>query len=158
LKGGLPLHSSAISYKNRGFAFVGPSGAGKSTIANLLVSPGQLLNDDFSIILPHRINSYRIYSTPFAKREILIKSVNRSAKLETIYFVKQGINNTIDNLSLKKKFVLLLGQSFIFSLVNYFGNKIFDNGEKIVSKVECKQLSFVNDKTIRPFIFQYAEG
>jgi hypothetical protein len=155
LKGGLPFHSSAIAFHNYGIAFTGPSGAGKSTIAKLLASQGQLLNDDFNIILPHGKNIYRIYSTPFAKQEMLKNCVNYGTKLHTIFFIEKGMINTIEDLSFKKKFILLLKQTFIFSLSDFFGNKILDNAEKICKKVECKQLHFTRDGSIRPYLCGY---
>jgi hypothetical protein len=155
LEGGLPFHSSAIAFGECGIAFSGPSGAGKSTISKLLASQGQLLNDDFNIILPHGKNVYKIYSTPFAKQEMLINCVNRGAKLHTIFFIEKGLTNAIEDLSFKKKFILLLKQTFIFSLSGFFGNKILDNAEKICKKVECKQLHFTKDGSIRPFLCRY---
>ena len=157
LKGGLPFHSSAIAFGDAGIAFSGPSGAGKSTIAKLLVSPGQLLNDDFNIILPHRKNACKIYSTPFTQPETLKKCVNRGAKLRTIFFIEKSPTNKIENLSFKNKYILTLGQTFMFPLSDFFGKKILDNAERVCESVECKRLHFKNDEAIRPFIYHYAE-
>jgi len=157
-KGGLPFHSSAIAFGERGIAFSGPSGAGKSTIADLLVSPWQLLNDDFNIILPYRESAYKIYSTPYTKRKTLKKCVNRGANLRTIFFIEKSKTNTIENLPFKNKYIFTLAQTFMFPLSDFFGKKILDNAERLCASVECKRLHFKNDETIRPFIFRHAGG
>ncbi|MGB7569412.1 MAG: hypothetical protein WBM07_16235 [Chitinivibrionales bacterium] len=158
LKGGLPFHSSAIAFGERGIAFSGPSGAGKSTIARLLVSPGQLLNDDFNIILPYRESAYKIYSTPYAERKTLKKCVNRGVDLRTIFFIEKSTTNTIENLPFKNKYISTLAQTFMFPLSDFFGKKILDNAERLCASVECKRLHFKNDETIRPFIYHHAGG
>ena len=158
LKGGIPLHSSAIAFGDRGIAFSGPSGGGKSTIANLLISSGQLLNDDFNVILPHKKKAYAIYSTPFTKKEALQNCIKRGVMLATIFFIEKSLTNAIENLSFKYKYIYLLGQTFIFPLSDFFGQKILDNAERLCGSVECKRLHFKNDETIRPFIYHHAGG
>jgi hypothetical protein len=164
LKGGLPFHSSAIAFGDRGIAFSGPSGAGKSTIATLLNSPAmssemsQLLNDDFNVILPHGKKGYRIYSTPFTHSKMLKRCVNRGADLRTIFFVEKSLANTIENLSFKNKYISTLGQTFIFPLSDFFGRKILDNAEHLCRTVDCRRLHFKNDGSIRSFLYRYAGG
>jgi hypothetical protein len=158
LKGGLPFHCSAIAFGDRAMAFSGPSGAGKTTIAKLLAKPGQLLNDDFNIILPHVKNVYAIYSTPFAKLKTLKKCVNRDAELRTIFFIEKSGANSIENLPFKNKYVFTLAQTFMFPLSDLFGKKILDNAEQLCKNVECKRLYFKNDEEIRPFLHRYAGG
>jgi Cdc6-like AAA superfamily ATPase len=164
LKGGLPFHSSAMVFGDQGIVFSGPSGAGKSTIAKLLVSQASsskaipLLNDDFNIILPRGKNSYGIYSTPFTQTETLKKCVRRDAELHTIFFIEKGMTNIIENLSFKNKYILVLGQTFIFPTSDFFARKILDNAEKICSTVECRRLFFRNDRSFVPFIDRYAKG
>lgn len=155
LKGGIPFHCSAIAFGDRGIAFSGPSRAGKSTIAELLSVPGQLLNDDFNIILPGRKNTYRIYSTPFARLETLKKCVNRGVDLHTIFFIEKSTGNAIENLPFKNKYIFTLAHSFIFPLSDFFGSKILDNAERLCRCVECKRLYFHNDRAIRPFMYRY---
>ena len=157
-KGGLPFHSSAIAFGDCGIAFSGPSSAGKSTIANLLISPGELLNDDFNIILPHLKNRYRIYATPFAHEKTLKKCVNRSANLQLIFFIEKNSSNKIEELLIKKKHLLMLGQTLFLPLSDFYWNKIFENTERLCKSVDCKLLYFQNNKTIRPLIYRYAKG
>ena len=175
-KGGLPFHCSAIAFGDRGTAFSGPSGAGKSTIAKLLISSesssktassskaasssqtAQLLNDDFNIILPRGKNSYRIYSTPFTQPETLKKCVKGGAELRTIFFIEKGMTNIIENLSFKNRYILVLGQTFIFPLSDFIGRKILDNAERLCRNVECRRLRFKNDGSFRMFLDRYAKG
>jgi hypothetical protein len=181
-KGGLPFHCSAIAFGDRGIAFSGPSGAGKSTIAKLLVSPessskaasssemaksskaatslqtAQLLNDDFNIILPSGKKSYRIFSTPFTQPETLKKCVKGGAELRTVFFIEKSTANIIENLSFKNKYILVLGQTFIFPLSDSIGRKILDNAERLCGNVECLRLRFKNDGSFRKFMDRYAKG
>jgi hypothetical protein len=158
LKGGLPFHSSALAFGNRGIAFSGPSGAGKTTIAKQLGSPWQLLNDDFNIILPQRKKGYGIHSTPFTQRETLKRCVKRSVELRSIFFIEKHETNTIQSLSFKERYILLLGQTYIFPMTDYVGRKILDNAEKICTQVECGRLLFNNNGSVRPFMRDYAGG
>jgi hypothetical protein len=158
LEGGLPFHCSAIAFGDRGVAFSGPSRAGKSTIAELLATQGQLLNDDFNVILPHGKNAFKIYSTPFAHLEMLKKCVNRGADLRTIFFIEKSTANEIETLSFKNKYIFALAHSFIFPLSDFFGNKILDNAERLCKSVECKRLYFNNSGAIRPFMYHYTKG
>jgi hypothetical protein len=155
LKGGLPFHCSAIAFGDRGIAFSGPSRAGKSTIAELLAMPGQLLNDDFNIILPYRKKTYRIHSTPFARLETLKKCVNRGVDLRMIFFIEKSAGNAIENLLFKNKYIFTLSHSFIFPLSDFFGSKILNNAEHLCKSVECKRLYFNNNGAIRPFMYRY---
>jgi hypothetical protein len=154
-KGGLPFHSSAMAFGNRGIAFSGRSGAGKTTIAKLLVMPGQLLNDDFNVILPGRKGAYKIYSTPFAHPETLKSCVNRGAELRRIFFIEKSQTNKIENLSFRNKYILTLGQTLILPLSDFVGKKILNNAERLCGNVECKRLYFNNDGSIRPFMYRY---
>jgi hypothetical protein len=164
LKGGLPFHSSAIAFGDRGIAFSGPSGAGKSTIATLLDSPAmssktaQLLNDDFNVILPYGRMGYRIWSTPFTHSKTLKRCVKRGVDLRTIFFIEKSTTNKIEDLSFKNKYVLALGQIFIFPLSDFFGKKILDNAERLCRTVACRRLHFRNDGSIRSFLYRYAGG
>jgi hypothetical protein len=156
LKGGLPFHSSAISFGNCGIAFSGPSGAGKTTIAKLLISPGELLNDDFNILLPCKKNGYKIYSTPFTKT--LKNCFSRSVKLRAVFFLEKGTINKIETLPFKNKFLFTVKQTVMFPLSDYLGNKILDNVENICAVIEFNRLRFVNNKSIRPFIYRFVGG
>lgn len=156
LKGGLPFHSSAISFGNCGIAFSGPSGAGKTTIAKLLISPGQLLNDDFNILLPCKKNGYKIYSTPFTKT--LKNCSSRSVKLRAIFFLEKGTANGIESLPFKNKFLFAVKQTVMFPLSAYLGGKILDNAESICTAIEFKRLHFVNNESVRPFIYRFVGG
>jgi GTPase SAR1 family protein len=158
LKGGLPFHSSAIAFGDRGIAFSGPSGAGKSTLANMLVSPAQLLNDDYNIILPLSKKTFGIYSTPFTTKETPPKCVKRGVHLRTIFFIEKSPVNKIEDLPFNKKYLRVLGQTFILSLSDFFGKKILDNAGHLCECVECKRLCFNNDGSIRPFMYRYAGG
>ncbi|MBD3385521.1 hypothetical protein GF407_11420 [candidate division KSB1 bacterium] len=62
--GALPVHASAVSYKNRGYLFTGPSGAGKTTIA--LLSMGisdSILHDEKIFVLPEN-GTYQLVGSP----------------------------------------------------------------------------------------------
>jgi hypothetical protein len=158
-KGGLPVHSSALCCKGKGYMFSGPSGAGKSTIArNLLLPPWQLFSDDLNIVLPGPRKTFRVYSTPFAQLNTLPNCVNGSANLQSIFFLEKSSRNRMENLAFKKKYVLLLGQTYILPLSNNFGTMILDNAEKICSHVECKRLFCVNNGSIRLYLNHYIRG
>lgn len=61
-RGSIPIHGSALYYKDRGILVVGDSGAGKSTLASALVNRGaQLLSDD---VIPMIIKDGIYYAVP----------------------------------------------------------------------------------------------
>lgn len=64
-RGGLCVHSAAVSRNGQGFLFLGDSGAGKSTTARLSVEAGCLaLGDDLNFILSHEKHGYSLAASP----------------------------------------------------------------------------------------------
>ena len=68
-RGGLPLHSSSVFKDDSALVFFGRSGIGKTTIAGLMREKSwSLLNDEYNLLMPSG-DTYRIFSTPFTKRD-----------------------------------------------------------------------------------------
>jgi len=146
-KGGLPLHSSAVSKNGNGIAFYGPSGVGKSTIAGLLSPDWKMLNDDVTFIVPYK-GGYRMYSTPFiapGKYEQISKG---AAKLLALFLIHKQNSNSFFEMTIQEKIFSLTSSMFALPLSDSFSQKMLRNIEMFCKKVIVQKLSFKNDISI----------
>lgn len=75
-RGMIPIHGSALYYKNRGILVVGDSGAGKSTLACALINRGaKLVSDDVISVIKVDNQYFAVPSVPLQKlsRESMTK-------------------------------------------------------------------------------------
>jgi hypothetical protein len=112
--GALPVHASAISYKNRGYLFTGPSGAGKTTIALLSMDiSDSILHDEKIFIIPEN-DSYKLLGSPdynrrrwprdyAEKKEIPEEGIpinpDHKVSLTAVFVLKQNIHDYLRPLS-----------------------------------------------------------
>ncbi len=112
--GAVPVHASAISYKNRGYLFTGPSGAGKTTIALLSMSiSDSILHDEKIFIIPEN-DSYHLLGSPdydhrrwprdyAEKKEIPKEGIpidpDHKVGLTAVFVLKQNIQDYLRPLS-----------------------------------------------------------
>lgn len=101
--GGVMIHSSCISYKDKAILFSADSGTGKSTHTGLwkelYKDDVKFINDDKPII--RLVNDEVIaYGTPWSGKTDLNSNIN--APLKGIVILKRGINNEIRKVSLNE--------------------------------------------------------
>ena len=134
LNGQIPLHASAISYKNDAILFSAPSTTGKSTHTRLwskLFNEVEYINDDKPLIV---IKESGIYATgtPWSGKSVL--NQNKKVKLKSIFFINQSENNKVNELDNKQKLIHLMknihrsinreAQDIAFEKLNILINKI----------------------------------
>jgi len=93
--GYLPIHASAILYRDEVILFSAPSQTGKSTHAKIWMNTFddvELLNDD-KPLLKLEDNQIMVYSSPFSGKTSI--NQNRYAPLKSIIFLRQGLTNIV---------------------------------------------------------------
>ncbi len=79
------VHSCAVVKDGYAYIFTGRSGSGKTTIANLSITEGIILHDEFVII--HKDNKkLLVQGTPFHTK--LPVNTELSAPLKAVFFLK----------------------------------------------------------------------
>lgn len=105
------LHSSYITYKNKGILFTGPSGTGKSTQASLwkknFAADVEIVNGDRSVI-GESDEGAMAYGIPFCGSSKI--SQNKSAPLKGIVILRQGKQNRISKMDQKTAIKLLFSE------------------------------------------------
>jgi hypothetical protein len=142
-KGGMSCHSSAVFKNDCAVAFVGNSGSGKSTIADLLSKTWNMIDDDFNIFLPEN-GAFYIHTTPF----YLLKTIrgnrpkSRPIQLKYIFILKKSIVTKIAPISSQEKYILIMGNTFAFSISEYFGQIMMENCQRLCECVPVSKLFF----------------
>lgn len=104
----LPIHASAIKFKNQAVIFSAPSTTGKSTHANLWIKKWPditIINDDKPIIT-FNDNEIRVAGTPWSGKTCLNNNI--SVPLKTIIFLQQANSNYLETLDSKSKITHLM--------------------------------------------------
>jgi hypothetical protein len=142
-KGGLPCHSSTLFKNDKAIAFVGNSGSGKSTIASMMSKTWNLIDDDFNLFLPEH-GFFYVHTTPFyilkGTKEIPCKS--RPIQLNKIFILKKSIITKMTPVSLKDKYIIIIGNTFAFPVNDYFGELILENCQRLCETVPIFNLFF----------------
>ncbi len=103
LNGLLPLHSSAIVYKNEAILFSAPSGTGKSTHARLwkerFNDEVDWINDDKPLLKLENEKVF-VYGAPFSGH--YRANMNQKYPLKAIIFLQQGATNDVRKLDEKE--------------------------------------------------------
>ncbi len=98
-RGGLMLHSSAISYKGKGVLFSAPSGTGKSTHTSLwqkYYDDTIIINDDMPAIVFNGDEPIA-FGTPWSGKTDI--NCNKNAPLAAIVFLERGESCSISRIS-----------------------------------------------------------
>ena len=153
---GAIIHACGIDDNGTGMLFTGESGAGKSTLANLWnqVSGADVLSDDRTLV--RKIDGeLRMFGTPW-HGEAKFGSA-RGIKLEKIFFLRHGQNNTAQRLSVAGSVQKLLQCSFppywdaagMGYTVAFF--------EQLATRVPCYEMTFEPDARVIEFLKHYTD-
>ena len=143
---GVIIHSCGIARNGRGILFVGESGAGKSTLAKMWhqESGVDVLSDD-RIIVRKKRHQFWMYGTPWHGDARLASP--RGVRLERIFFIRHGQNNSIKEIKGIDPVSQLLTSSFppywdpqgmAFTL------EVFTD---LTARVPCQELAFRPEKS-----------
>lgn len=109
----LLFHCSALELDGSAYLFAAPNGTGKSTHAGLWRSVfGErvtMINDD-KPLLKITQSDVLVYGTPYGGKNGI--QTNTSAKVKAIFILHQAPENTVQRMSPKEAFPMLLSQTY----------------------------------------------
>lgn len=109
---GIIIHSSFISWRNRGIIFAGPSGSGKSTQAGLWsqYEQAECLNGDRTGLRKAE-GSWISYGLPYAGSSGIYR--NESAPLAAVIILRQGKENVVTKMKPSEAFRAIYPETLI---------------------------------------------
>lgn len=145
-KGVVRIHSSAIEYKGKAYAFGAPSGTGKSTHASLWNGfvGARYINDDQPFY--DMGDKVTVYPSPWAGKHCRYSEV--SAPLQAFVIIKQAKQNKIERLN-KKQAILYLYKQIVQPKQDLEREKLLEYMQILVEKVPFYLLEC--DKTLQAF-------
>ena len=151
-RGEFLAHAASAIRNGRAFLFAGVSGAGKTTISRLAPPDVTLLTDEISYVrksdtAAERTPSYVAYGTPFAG-ELARIGTNCSAPLSTLYLLRQGPENRIDEVPATVAVEALLRNTLFFARDPELVSRVFSGACEFVNRVPVRQLTFRKDASV----------
>jgi hypothetical protein len=145
-RGGFLLHAASGICDGRAYLFSGVSGAGKTTITRLAPPHVTLLTDEISYIRPSA-NGYAAFGTPFAG-ELARPGENCTASISALFFLEQGPENRIDELSTAEAVRRLMRNILFFAEDKVLIEKLLATACDFVSRVPIRRLTFYPDARV----------
>lgn len=154
---GVILHSSGVSFDDKGFIFCGKSGSGKTTISNLFIQSNYatLLTDEALIIRKHN-NSIKIFGSPWKGSGDNIYC-NSSSLLHHIYFIYHGKTNSCMEVDKREAISILMKQAFPYFWDKTLMLRSFSLMTEITNTIPCSSLHFLPNETVVRFIMTREE-
>ncbi len=139
-KGGVVLHGAAVEYKGNGFIFTGISGAGKTTQAHLWQSYRNaiILNGDCPALRMKDGIPY-VYGTPWCGTSG--EFINRRAHLSAVILVKQGVSNSIRELTGTTAILAVLANVLHSSFDQALFDLSIENLKEIIQHIRVFELT-----------------
>ena len=142
------IHSCAVAKDGYAYIFTGKSGSGKTTLANLSITKGTILHDEFVIIRKDN-NKLLVQGTPFHTK--LPVNTELSAPLKAVFFLRHGKELKIDNLNHAQAFIELMKQVVPpegFDLSEFHisyerMNDVMDIYSSLVKDIPCFSMEFL---------------
>jgi hypothetical protein len=142
-RGGFLLHAASGICKGSAYLFSGVSGAGKTTITRLAPPDITLLTDEISYVRPSA-NGYAAFGTPFAG-ELARPGENCTAPISALFFLEQGPENRMDDLSPSQAVQRLMRNILFFAEDKVLVEKLLATACDFVSRVPIRRLTFYPD-------------
>ena len=148
---GVIIHGCGIKLNDRGVLFVGESGAGKTTMARIWdrISGVEVLSDDRTIVRK-RGDHFVMYGTPWYGQGKF--GCPSRAKLDQIFFIKHGKENSILKCNNARSVTQFLKSSFppLWDTAGMeYSMDIFSD---LAAAVPCHELSFKPDNSVIDFV------
>ncbi len=146
-EGGFLLHAGSVVRNGCAFLFSGVSGAGKTTITRLAPGDATLLTDEMSYVRAEG-DGYFAYGTPFAG-ELGTPGANVRAPLETVFLLRQGPENRIDDVPRPEATRALLRNVLFFAAEDReLVDRLFHFACEFVERVPVRRLTFLPDARV----------
>lgn len=162
-RGAFLLHAASAIHDGRAFLFSGISGAGKTTMTRLAPAGITLLTDEISYIRPTvdanahpNTGGYAAFGTPFAG-ELARAGENCSAPISALFFLEQGPENRIDELSSAEAARRLMRNILFFAEDHALVEKLLSTACDFVSRVPIRRLTFYPDGRVWDEIRNFQE-
>jgi hypothetical protein len=142
---GVILHACGIVIEERAILFLGESGAGKSTLARMWDKENgvHILSDD-RVIVRKEDSEFRAYGTPWHGEAAF--GSPRQAKLERIFFLRHGKENSVKDMKGLDLVSQLLTCSFPPLWHSQGMELILELFNQLATQVPCQELSFRPEK------------
>lgn len=153
----LILHSSFISYKDKGIIFTGASGIGKSTQADLWAKyqNSNIINGDRTLLKKSE-GKWFGYGFPYSGSSN--HCLNQSYEIKLIVALEQGNKNEIKRLSGIEKLKYVYSQTAINKWDKELNITIINLVEKLLSDVEVIKLSCLPNEESVEELKKFIEG
>jgi hypothetical protein len=143
---GVILHACGIVIEERAILFLGESGAGKSTLARMWDKENgvHILSDD-RVIVRKMDSEFRAYGTPWHGEAAF--GSPRQAKLERIFFLRHGKENSVKDMKDLDLVSQLLTCSFTPLWDPQAMTNVLEFFSQVADKVTCQELTFRPEKS-----------
>ena len=155
-RGGFLLHAASAICDGRAYLFSGVSGAGKTTMTRLAPPEVTLLTDEISYLRPSA-EGYSAFGTPFAG-ELARSGENCSAPVSALFFLEQGPENRIDELSSGEAVRRLMRNILFFAEDQGLVEKLLATACEFVARVPIRRLTFYPDARVWDEIRNFAHN
>jgi hypothetical protein len=145
-RGGFLLHAASAICDGRAYLFSGVSGAGKTTMTRLAPPDVTLLTDEISYLRPSP-DGYSAFGTPFAG-ELARSGENCAAPVSALFFLEQGPENRIDELSSAEAVRRLMRNILFFAEDQGLVEKLLATACEFVARVPIRRLTFYPDARV----------
>jgi hypothetical protein len=145
-RGGFLLHAASAICDGRAYLFSGVSGAGKTTMTRLAPPGVTLLTDEISYLRPCA-EGYSAFGTPFAG-ELARAGENCSAPISALFFLEQGPDNHVDELSSAEAIRRLMRNILFFAEDRALVEKLLATACDFVARVPIRSLRFYPDARV----------
>jgi hypothetical protein len=145
-RGGFLLHAASAICDGRAYLFSGVSGAGKTTMTQLAPADITLLTDEISYLRPSA-DGYAAFGTPFAG-ELARAGENCTAPVSALFFLEQGPENRVDELTSAEAVRLLMRNILFFAEDHSLVEKLLATACDFVARVPIRRLTFYPDARV----------
>ena len=153
---GVILHACGIVCEDRGILFLGESGAGKSTLARMWDQENgvDILSDD-RVIVRKQGGEFRVYGTPWHGEAAF--GSPREVKLERIFFLRHGQENSVQDMAGLGPVSHLLTCSFPPLWDSQRMEFVLEFFSQLAAQVPCQELNFRPEKSALALVKKVAK-
>jgi len=155
-RGGFLLHAASAICDGRAYLFSGVSGAGKTTMTRLAPPDITLLTDEISYLRPNA-EGYSAFGTPFAG-ELARSGENCAARVSALFFLEQGPENHVDELSSAEAVRRLMRNILFFAEDQGLVEKLLATACDFVARVPIRRLTFYPDTRVWDEVRNFADN